>query len=323
MKFVIEPTITKEYLLEKNTQETYLSYYLGIPVKKGLFKSPLRNDQKPTCSFYTNKRGDIIFKDFSGEFYGNFIDVVRHIFKCSYFEALEIIAKDFGYLNNKININIPVAKPFIKPDITKIQVELKDFTKEELLWWKQYGITLNILNKFNVYSCKTIFLNDNIFSFSDKNNFIFGYFRKDTELERWRIYMPFRKEYRFISNWTKDMIQGGKQLQENGEYLVITKSLKDVMTLYSFNIPAIAPCSETFFINDSQLLNLKDRFKQIFLLYDTDLTGIKNMNIIRRKYSDIKCLWIPKKYKTKDISDFYKTYGRLETMNLIKSVNNG
>ena len=44
-----EPKITKKYLLERQTQETYLEYYLGIPVKKGLFKSPLRNDNSPTC----------------------------------------------------------------------------------------------------------------------------------------------------------------------------------------------------------------------------------------------------------------------------------
>ena len=28
-----EPKITKKYLLERQTQETYLEYYLGIPVK--------------------------------------------------------------------------------------------------------------------------------------------------------------------------------------------------------------------------------------------------------------------------------------------------
>ena len=36
MKFEFEPNITKEYLLSKARQETYLEYYLGIPVKKGL-----------------------------------------------------------------------------------------------------------------------------------------------------------------------------------------------------------------------------------------------------------------------------------------------
>lgn len=52
-----EPKITKKYLLERQSQETYLEYYLGIPVKKGLFKSPLRNDNSPTCSFIGMRLG--------------------------------------------------------------------------------------------------------------------------------------------------------------------------------------------------------------------------------------------------------------------------
>lgn len=35
MEIQIEPTITKDYLLSKYPQETYMEYYLGIPVKKG------------------------------------------------------------------------------------------------------------------------------------------------------------------------------------------------------------------------------------------------------------------------------------------------
>ena len=58
MDFTINPEITKEFLLEKNTEETYMQFYLDIPVKKGLFRSPLREDKSPTCSFYRNKNGE-------------------------------------------------------------------------------------------------------------------------------------------------------------------------------------------------------------------------------------------------------------------------
>ena len=100
MKFKLVTTITKEYLLSKNSQETYLTYYLGLPVKKGLFRSPLRQDEKPTCAFYMNKRGDIIFKDFNGSFSGNFISVVMYKYGCNYYKALRIIANDFGYIQD-------------------------------------------------------------------------------------------------------------------------------------------------------------------------------------------------------------------------------
>ena len=89
LSFEIEPTINKQYLLSKYSEETYMEYYLGIPVKKGLFKSPLRVDNTPTCSFYRNKSGDLIFKDFNGSFSGNFINgislIVLNIVKCCFF----------------------------------------------------------------------------------------------------------------------------------------------------------------------------------------------------------------------------------------------
>ena len=39
--FTINPKITKEFLLSKNSEETYMSYYIGIPIKKGLFKKAM------------------------------------------------------------------------------------------------------------------------------------------------------------------------------------------------------------------------------------------------------------------------------------------
>ena len=321
-----EPKITKDYLLERASQETYLEYYLGIPVKKGLYKSPLRKDDKPTCSFYRNRSGDIIFKDFSGQFSGNFISVVMYKYSCSYYMALKIIANDFGYIKHKkLTRNtkpIVISNNTFKDDKgAKIQIEAKDFSLKELLWWKQYGITEKILKKFRVFSCKTVFLNDKIFTKSNLARPIFGYYRgkNSDDLELWRIYLPFHRsnEPRFLSNWKSSMIQGIKQLPKEGDVLIITKSLKDVMCLYALGYNAIAPNSENIFLTENQYKKLKEKFKNIVLFYDNDLAGISNMNKIRKKY-DIKCLWIPRHYKCKDISDFYKEYGEIETKKLLE-----
>ena len=42
----LEPKITKEFLLSKNSEETYMSTYLGIPISKTLVRNPLRKDRK-------------------------------------------------------------------------------------------------------------------------------------------------------------------------------------------------------------------------------------------------------------------------------------
>lgn len=319
MKFKLEPTINKEFLLERNSQETYLSYYLGLPVKKGLYKNPLRADHKVTCAFYKNSRGDIIFKDFGTDFSGNFISVVMYKYNCSYYKALRIIANDFGYIDAKNLEKNP--KPieicdtiFEETKECVIQVKAQDFTKEELDWWKQFGITEKTLKKFRVFSCATIWLNGYIFTRSDKNHPIFGYYRgkNDNGTELWRIYLPNHrsKEPRFLSNWKSTMIQGSQQLpKEGGDLLVVTKSLKDVMSLYELGITAIAPNSENLFVAEAQYNKLKQKFKKIVIFYDNDLSGISNMNKFRKQFPDIIPFWIPRKYECKDVSDFVKKYG--------------
>ena len=323
MDFKIEPEITKNYLLSKFSEETFMEYYLGIPVAKKLYRNPLRKDNKPTCSFYRNKSGELIFKDFSGVFYGNFISVVMFKYSCTYHQALRIIANDFGLIHDnkipknkgKLNVNAPV---FRDDGAAIIQVEIKDFSKSEIEWWSDYGVTDKILKKFHVFSCKNVFLNGNVISTSSDHCPIYGYYGGKKEgIELWRIYFPKRKSYRFLSNWDSKKIQGIKQLPNEGKLLAITKSLKDVMCLYSLGIPAIAPNSETLFIPEALYVELKNRFKNIVVLYDNDLAGIANMRKIRDKYK-VKCLWIPRSYEAKDISDFHKKYGRKKTLELIK-----
>lgn len=325
MDFSFQPKITKELILSRFSEEQLMEYYLHLPVKKGLFRSPLRRDKQPTCSFYRNKSGTLIFKDFATGQHLNIFDVVQSIFRCDYFKSLRIIANDFGIVRDntlhknpgKINLNPIKIKD---KEISKIQIEVQEFTDGELKWWGKYGISKDILKRFNVYSCKHVFLNDQLFAKSQQHCPIFGYYGKKYQgLELWRCYFPKRTSFRFITNWPSKKIQGYDQLPKKGKLLVITKSMKDSMCLYSCGITACAPNSENLFISDKVLEDLKSRFKNIVVLYDNDRPGLYNMAKIRREHPELTYVFIPKRYGSKDISDFYKDHGRKETLNLIKT----
>jgi hypothetical protein len=319
--FTIDPKITKEFLLSKNSEETYMSYYLGVPVKKGLFRSPLRSDNHNTCSFFRGRSGNLYFKDFATGQCLTFEGVVMEKYHCTYPNALKIIAKDFGYIQSSEvkKQEIKIQPKFEGEKETFIQVEIKDFSESELKWWNSFGVTKQTLDKYKVYSIKTVFLNRNIYAQSTQHSPIYGYyFGKKENIEQWRIYMPKRKEFRFIGNVSTKTIQGYKQLPDNGKLLVITKSMKDTMLLSSLGIPAVAPNSETQFVSEKLLDEFRERFKNIVLLYDSDLTGVRFMNKIRKQYRDLIVCMIPRKYEAKDISDFYQKYGRSKTISLIK-----
>lgn len=325
MDFSFQPKITKELILSRFSEEQLMEYYLHIPVKKGLFRSPLRRDKQPTCSFYRNKSGTLIFKDFATGQHLNIFDVVQSIFRCDYFESLRIIANDLGIVRDnalhknpgKINLNPIKIKD---KEISKIQIEVQEFTDGELKWWGRYGISKDILKRFDVYSCKHVFLNDQLFAESQQHCPIFGYYGKKYQgLELWRCYFPKRTSFRFITNWPSKKIQGYDQLPKKGKLLVITKSMKDSMCLYSCGITACAPNSENLFIPDKVLEDLKNRFENIVVLYDNDRPGLYNMAKIRKEHPELTYVFIPKRYGSKDISDFYKDHGRKETLNLIKT----
>ena len=323
MDFTITPKITKDLLLSKFSEETIFCYYLGITnISKKLVRNVTRNDKKPTCGFYRNKSKTLILHDFATGEYFNCFSLVMKLYSCTYHKALKIIATDFGLISSeKPPVKVRHIPKFEQDDqITHIQIEMGEFTDQDLKWWKQFGITKKTLDKFRVFSCDTVFLNGNIFSKKAQHNPVYGYyFGKKEGIEQWRIYFPQRKEMRFIGNVPTKTIQGFKQLPKSGKLLVITKSMKDVMLLSELGIPAIAPNSETQFVSESVLSQLKSRFKHIVLLYDNDYTGVCFSNKIHKQYPELHVMLIPRSTKCKDISDYYKMYGKLKTMEFVKS----
>ena len=318
--FTIEPKITKEFLLSKNNEETYMTYYLGVPVSKKLFKSTLRVDHHTTCSYFRGKSGTLYFKDFATGDCLDFANVVMKKFNCNYHEALEIIAKDFGYKSGN-NKQIPIVKAQPRFEGTKqtfIQVEVKEFSESELKWWNSFGITKDILKRFNVYSCKSVFLNGSLHSQSLQHMPIYGYyFGKKENIEQWRLYYPRKTQFRFIGNVSSKVVQGYKQLPKNGKLLVITKSMKDLMSMYSYGITACAPNSETIFMTDKMLEELKQRFERIVVMFDNDKPGISAMRKLKKQHPELTYFFIPRKYKCKDFSDLRAMYGKDKTKELI------
>lgn len=323
MNLSFEPKLSKELILSRFSEEQLMEYYLRIPVKKGLFRSPLRDDKNPTCSFFRNNKGTLLFKDFATGQCLDIFSIVQQMFKCNYFEALKIIANDFGIIQNKSIKRNPgkINENPIKiedKELSKIQVEIQDFTDLELKWWEKYGITKDILQKYQVYSCKYVFLNGNLLAKSQQHCPIFGYYGKKYHgLELWKIYFPKRTNYRFIGNYPCKKLQGYDNLPKSGKICVITKSQKDVMALYAYGIPACAPNSETIIPSEFIINDLTSRFEYVFALWDNDRTGVTFLNKIKKKYPQIKCLIIPRNLEAKDFSDLRAKYGYKKTKEFI------
>lgn len=321
MNYKFPVNVTIELIESKVSQETLMYTYYGQPVKKGLFRSRVRNDDKPTVAYYRNHKGRLIIKDFGSDYCGDWVYVVMQKYNCGYYKALNIVASDLGLIPQQDQPSIEIKYSTTKLDDRSdaiIRVEIKEFSQNELEWWGTYGITKELLDKFHVYSCKNIFLNGNLFHLYKKNQLVFGYFGGIRGgIERWKIYFAGNKRYKFIGNWKSIYIQGYHTIPTTGEWICLTKSMKDCILLYSLGIPAIAPNSETCYLTDAQHSKIIKRFTKVAILWDNDYAGIYNLNKIRKSHPELYPCWINRSLDAKDISDFYKKYGRDRTLKLI------
>lgn len=236
----LEPEITKEFIFSKGiNQESIMQYYTGIDVtSKKLHLSPFRNDHKVTCALYTSKSNILYLHDFATNEHINCFQVVMKKFGVNYYEALKIIAQDFGLIKSENTVKeVPlIVKPLKPTETARIQVQIKDYTDIELKWWKSFGITKKLLKKYHIYSLQYVFLNGELKFTSTEKSPIYGYyFGKDKNgIEKWKCYFPLKTEYRFLNNLSKKVLQGYHQLPKTGDLLVITKSMKDVVAMYGF-----------------------------------------------------------------------------------------
>ena len=316
MELTVPKELTKELIESKISQETLISNYYGVPIKKGLFCAKHRTDSHPTCCYY-KRNGRIYIKDFGSDYHGDWIYVVKQKFNCNYYDALAIAANDFDiqkipHLNkNKVKIS---NESLSENKQSIIRVEIRDFQQYELDWWNKFGISLQTLKKFRVFSCKNIWINDHIIHLETNNQLVFGYYGgiKDG-IEQWKLYWPNNKKYKWLSNRDSSQLQGARMLPKNGgDLIIIQKSLKDVMLLYEFGIPSVAPNSENTFLSDEQLMKLKSKFKRIIVWYDNDAPGKAYLEKIKKEHPELDYFYIPEDFKEKDFSDFYKMYGKDE-----------
>ena len=218
----------------------------------------------------------------------------------------------------------PTTQPKIR--ITKdtshtVLVRKRDWNDLDAKYWSQYNITQSLLEYYNVYACKEVWISrygrTKLYYSYTRANPAYAYFFNYGD---YKIYNPFTKSFYMV----KGHLEGYDQLPNSGSTLIITKSMKDVITLRSFGVLAIAKSGESALLTKTQYADLAKRFNHIYSLFDYDYAGICAANKIKKEYC-IQPIFIPFKrlllgkpdFKVKDISDFTKEYGTVKTSKLI------
>ena len=258
--------LTKEVILANVSQITIFSTYLNISdsvikycIDTGdLIKSPLRDDNHPTCGFRYDKRGKLKFRDFAGYFWGDCFDLVAYIMSYMYGRSIDIsnkhdfvrvlthitfVFKDIFYGTKKdINLLSEIDNSLVKIKQSKNVIEIvsRDWNENDIKYWKQFGITLRDLNINFVIPVDQFYINRKInptpkYFYDDKDP-CYGYILGQDKhgIYNIKLYFPNRdKSYtRFICNCNH--LEGIQQLERDDyDIIVITKSTKDRIAISS------------------------------------------------------------------------------------------
>lgn len=295
------------------------------------FKNPFYNDTKASCNIYFDRRSDMYrIKDFGNPDYDG--DCFSLVGKIKNLDCNKDFTEILKHINEEMNLGLekgfampqnrysPRAKAnnIIKSSVKEVSYQPKPytvfergFTLKEIEFWKQYGITREILKLYKVFSLDE-FTSENKDSkpFTIQSSVeepMFGYFGKKYV----KIYRPF-SQIRFLygGNLPDSYCFGLEQLPAKGNTLFITGGEKDVLSLASKGFYAICFNSETSSIPESLIKKLSYRFKHILILYDVDKTGLEASLKHQKQLSGfgVNRLILPLSgtKQEKDISDFFR-----------------
>ncbi len=311
------PPLSKDYIFKNNiTEEAIFEKYLGIkPDYSEKFCNPLREDNNPSCGFYTNKHDRIKFADQGGGHNWDCFNVVEYLNPgVNFREILKIIAIDFGLLDG-VPSAIHQAQERRRKEKVEIRIERRRDKKGNILWldedkeyWNdRYYQTRNDLAFFDTTPVEKAWWLRNgeldQFYYYKKGDPCYAYHLGAFD---YQLYFPKREAGNRFRQSKGDAIQGLNQLPRKGHILFITKSRKDVMCVCKLGrdigMYAIASMSETQLLSEMLIADLKLRFDYVFTLFDFDRAGIRLM----RKYEDtydIKGFLFGKEFKLQGIKD--------------------
>jgi len=315
-------------ILKSISEYDIFQYYIGRNFKIGTISSPFRKDKNPSFDiFYSpNTIRKIMYKDHGTGETGSCFDLVMRLYGVSFGQCLKIIDNDFQLNLNPFDFKMDLSKGYIGVttgvDASKLHVPCKIRvcrrkwnTTTDKDFWKPFGISVNTLKLFEVSPVSAVMVNNRWFRYR-KDHPVYCYHFGNY---MYKIYQPYSEEYKWLTNCSQSVIQGWTQLPEKGEFVVITKSLKDVMVYHTLGISSIAPQAESVIPNADIIEKLSERFTYVISNYDYDRMGMLSSQKMRKQYGIQPIMFTPE-YGSKDASDFVKNNGIIELKEIIDSI---
>lgn len=285
---------TEKSILDAVDEYTLYCFYTGIDdlILGKTYPAPYRNDPIPSFSvFKTNLSLGVEYwwKDHGKDEKGNIFKLIQKIEQLDTREQVfQKISDDFGLDFNLVELQPrEKIKYFAEPkqSIIKIRVTEIPLSEAGIKYWKQFDISKELLNQYNASQIKWYW------SYNEQQA---PYVVPDPTFsyrigEYYQIYSPYaEKSKKFRNDLPENYFFGYMQLPQTGDKLIIDKSCKDVIFCKRIGYDAICARSETTMLPEKRMWELKDRFKEIYIMLDSDEAGRRSTQKYLDKYDFLK-----------------------------------
>lgn len=303
---------TAPYILQEREIDEHalcLSLFNVKPPAK--IHSPLRDDDKtPSFSIYEYD-GRVFYKDWGTGESGTIASL-----------AAKLRGKTLSELAGEYKID--ATKLLYVHDSEKknhsLAVKIRPWRASDYEYWKSFGINPEWLDFCDVHPVSRIFSGNGSFA---ADSLSFAYAEHKDDIDSVKVYQPYSK-IKWLSGHDSSVWDLWRQLPSTGNKIILTSSRKDAMCLWSnTDIPAVCLQGEGYIPKAHVVQQIKDRFLDVYVLYDNDFTSSVNHG---REFGkriaqmfDLKQIEIPSEYKSKDPSDLLKNCGRETLRQVIAS----
>lgn len=283
--------------------------YLGIKKIPCTICSPLRRDVHPSFRIWSPDGKRVLYKDFSTGDHGDIWDIISYKEGCSRREAINKM--EYGCIGAQVSAPV-FGKAVIRASSEiKIKVKTRDWNDDDRKYWGSYGITQDWLVMADVYPIthKIIIQEGKEYIFcADKLAYAYVEFRGKEQTIK--IYQPLNKKFKWMGNHNKSVISLWTKIPQYGKRICICSSVKDALCLWeNTGIPCIAPQGEAYKLPQDVVDALRERFKKVYILFDNDEPGLKDGKALAWD-TGFTNLILPPFDGGKDVSDYYKIYGK-------------
>lgn len=319
--------ITLPEIVSKISESEILYHYLGIKDIPCVINSPLREDRNPSFGLYSLDGEHIFYRDFSTKDTGGTFTLFSRLWGVNFQEVLNKIYKEL--IQNNYTTHTFVSKQTkvrtVSSTINNSQLDAKarDWRDYDLEYWGSYGIGLQWLQWAEVYPVSHIIFTKygRRYTFPAEK-LAYAYVEHKEGNTTLKIYQPLVEDHRrkWYNKHDRSVVSLWTKIPEYGDKVVICSSMKDALCLSAnTNIPALAIQGEGYVISETAINELKRRYTKQYVCLDNDSWGLADA-VKLCESTGFTNLVIPPFEGGKDLSDYYKLFGKEKFIELIKNL---